>query len=200
MKGVFSRRMLWTSALAYSCVALMYAAFFAYPVNPAVPQSTFDFVIEDKEYSSFPSIHETIYTNGRALLVIATVRTVSAPNSAYSMVFDRVEGYAEEFVAENYGVEVDLREEESSESYPFSGHDAVRSVFGIYKEVAFGVEPFVVVEEVKLAEVGGLAWFCEVDFESVVLFYVTPVYFAEDASLELLSEELVSMVGDVQCH
>lgn len=192
--------MLGISALAYSCVALMYAAFFAYPVSPAAPQSTFDFVIEDKTYSGFPNIHETIYTNGRALLVIATVRTVSAPNSAYSMAFDRVEGYAEEFVAENYGVEVDLREEESSDSYPFSGHSAVRSVFGVYKEVVFGIEPFVTVQEIKVAEVGGLAWFCEVDFESVVLFYVTPVYFADDISLEALSEDLGSMVGEVECH
>lgn len=200
MKEVSRARHIALAAAAYASVVMMYAAFFAYPVTPATPESAFDFVIEEREYSSFPSIHETTYTNGRALLIIATARTVSAPNAAYGMMFDRTEGYAEDFAEREYGIEIDLRQEESSEDYEFAGHSAARTVFGVYKEVSFGIEPFTTVQEMKVAEVGGLAWFCNIDFESVVLFYVTPVFFADDSSLEILSEELGTMVGEVRCH
>jgi len=43
--------------------------------------------------------------------------------------------------------------------------------------------------------------FCnKADFESVILFYVTPLYFADDPSLSDLSSQLISMVSEVRCH
>ena len=193
-------RRIGTVLLAYACVFVLYAAFFASPVSPAEPTDTFDFVIEDRRYSSLPYIHERVYTNGKAFLVIATVRTISAPNSAFSAAFERLDGYAESYAREQYGVEIDIVLEFRDESHEFAGHTGVKFVYSVNKNFTMGLPPFTTTQTVKLAELGALAWFCNVDFESIVMFYVTPFYFIEDPSLELLSSDLNSMVEDVACH
>lgn len=184
----------------YSVVALLYVGFFAYPVSPAKPLDGYSFVIDEGTYRALPSIYEVTYTNGKALVVIATIRTVSAPISAYSAAFDRLDGYAEDFAREQYGVEVDVRSLSQDESYAIGGHEGVKHTYGVFKELVIGLPPLQTTQEVKVAEIGAVAWFCNVDFESVILFYVTPVYFIEDPSLEALASNVVSMVSEVECH
>lgn len=200
MSTVPSRRRFTHVVTAYAAVVMLYVVFFAYPVSPAHPQGTFDFVIEEREYADIPNIHETVYTNGKAFLVIATIRTIAAPDSAYSLVFERIGDYAEKFVRDNYGVEVDVREESTDGSYAVAGHVGVRFIFGIYKSMSIGDIFFPTSQDVKVAEMGAIAWFCNVDFESVVAFYVTPLYFFDDPLLQALSDEVFSMVDGVACH
>lgn len=191
-----NRRRLLLGIGAYVSVSLCYCGFFALPVSPAEPSDPLSFVVEDRLYSLFPSIHETIYTNGKAFIAIATIRTVSAPSSAYSIVFDRLDEYAESHVREQYGVEVDIEVESTTSDYEFSGHNAVKYTYAVFKDVSV----FHMTEYVKVAEIGALAWFCNVDFESVVLFYVTPTYFIDDMSLLALSLLTFDVVDDVSCH
>ena len=187
-------------ALVYLCVAALYLAFFVFPVSPAEPTDTFSYEVEERTYRILPNIHERVCTNGKAFLAIATVRTISAPNSAYSAAFDRLDGYAENYARDQYGIEIEVREESRDDSFAFSGHTGVKFVFGIYKDMVVGFPPFETTLSVKVAELGAIAWFCNVDFESVILFYVTPLYFADDPSLSDLSSQLTSMVSEVRCH
>ncbi|OGS52433.1 MAG: hypothetical protein A3K75_04295 [Euryarchaeota archaeon RBG_13_61_15] len=187
-------------SLVYLCVAALYLAFFIFPVSPAEPTDTFSYEVEERTYRALPNIHEMVYTNGKAFLAIATVRTISAPNSAYSAAFDRLDGYAENYARDQYGVEIEVREESRDDSFVFSGHTGVKFVFGIHKDMVVGFPPFETTQSLKVAELGAIAWFCNVDFESVILFYVTPLYFADDPSLSDLSSQLTSMVSEVRCH
>jgi hypothetical protein len=38
--------------------------------------------------------------------------------------------------------------------------------YGVYKELVLGIAPFVTYETVRLAEIGAITWFCNVDSES----------------------------------
>ncbi|MBE0518957.1 MAG: hypothetical protein IH630_07025 [Thermoplasmata archaeon] len=187
--------------LCYSVVVLLYVSFFAYPVTEAEPSGWADFTIEAKQYSSFPNIFESIYTNGKALVAIATIRTISTPSTAFSMAFDRLDSYAEDNdVREQYGIDVDILIESKAADYPFAGHVATKYVYGVFNDVAIGYPPFQHIERVKVAEIGALAWFCNVDFESIVVFYVSPFYFDEDPALEALSGLTIDLVDDISCH
>ena len=135
MKPVAGRKRILFVAGAYACVALCYCGFFAMPVTPAEPFDSVSFVIEDRVYSYFPRIHETLYTNGKAFVAVATIRTISAPNSAFSMAFDRLDDYAEAHAADQYGIDVDIVTESSTSDYSFSGHTATRFTYGVFKDV-----------------------------------------------------------------
>ncbi|MCU0853276.1 MAG: hypothetical protein MUC90_08515 [Thermoplasmata archaeon] len=185
---------------AYGCVALCYCAFFAMPVSPAEPQDAFSFSIEESVYSSFPHIRETVYTNGKAFVGVATIRTISAPNAVFSAAFDRLDGYAEDYARDQYGIEIDVVAESNEKDYSFSGHRAVRYIYGVWKEVTVGYPPFETKLDVKMAEMGAIAWFCNVDFESVVLFYVTPAYFVDEPELDVLAVQTMELVAAVACH
>lgn len=184
---------------AYAAIVLLYVMFFMSPVSPARPQETFDFEVEASKYADIPSIYGTVYTNGKAFLAIATIRSIAAPDPTYSMAFDRMGGYAERFLRDNYGIDVELREERTERSYAIGGHVGTRTIFGIYMNISFGGVSETS-QVVKVAEMGAVAWFCNVDFESVVMFYVSPVYFLDDPSLQALSNEVSLMVGSVACH
>ena len=186
--------------LCYSVVVLLYVSFFAYPVTEAKPSGWANFTMEAKQYRSFPNIFESTYTNGKALVAIATIRTISTPSTAFSTAFDRLGGYAEDYVREQYGIDVDIVIESKSADYPFAGHVAAKYVYGVFYDVLIGYPPFQHIERVKVAEIGALAWFCNVDFESIVVFYVSPFYFDEDPSLEGLSGQTIDLVDDISCH
>jgi hypothetical protein len=56
------------------------------------------------------------------------------------------------------------------ESHEFAGHIGVKFVYSINKDFTVGLPPLTTTQAVKLAEIGTLAWFCNVDFESMVMF------------------------------
>lgn len=200
MRPLSGRRRLAAVVSAYACVMLCYCAFFAAPVSPAAPLDAFSFVMEEGVYSHFPHIHETLYTNGKAFIGVATIRTISAPSAAYSMAFERLDRYAEDFAREQYGVEVDIAIESSETGYAFSGHEAVRYTYGVFKEITIGLPPFETTQDFKLAEIGAIAWFCNVDFESVVVVYVTPAYFVDEPALQELDIRTMDVVASFACH
>jgi len=200
VRALSGRKRLLVVIGAYACVGLCYCVFFAMPVTPAEPSDAFTFVVEDRTYSVFPWIHETLYTNGKAMVAIATIRTISTPSSAYGMAFERLDGYAEDYVRDQYGVEVDVVTESRLSDYAFSGHTATRFTYGVFKEIVVGIPPFQTTQDVRVAEVGAIAWFYNVDFESVVLFYVTPSYFVDDPDLSYLSSQTFDVVDGVSCH
>ncbi len=194
------RRRFFVVVVTYLCVFSLYGMFFGYPVSPAKPTEIYDFVIEDKRYSSLPYIHETIYTNGKGFLAVATIRTISAPNSAFSAAFERLDSYAEDYIKEQYGVEVSIEEDSRDEAFRIAGHTGVKFTYSVTKQMAIGFPPFETVQDIQLAELGAVAWFCNVDFESVILIYVTPLYFDDEHALALLSDQVFSMVEEVECH
>ncbi len=179
---------------------LLCVSFFAYPVTEAKPSSLANLTIATKRYNSFPNIFESIYTNGRAFIAIATIRIISAPSTAFSAAFDRLDSYAEDYVHEQYGVDVDIVVESKSADYPFAGHFAKEYVYGVFYDVVVGYPPLQHIERVKVAEIGALAWFCKVDFESIVVFYVSPFYFDDDPALEALSGLTIDLVDDISGH
>lgn len=185
---------------AYGCALLCYCAFFAMPVTPAEPLDALSFSIEDRVYSYFPRIHETIYTNGKAFVGVATIRTISAPSAAFSAAFERLDGYAEDYAREQYGIEIEVVPESNETGYEFSGHDAVRYTYAVVKAITVGYPPFETTLDVRIAEIGAIAWFCNVDFESVVMFYVAPTYFVDEPDLQQLRLETVMIVEGVACH
>lgn len=187
-------------AIAYLTVLGLYLSFFAYPVSLATPTDMFSFEIQEDTYRLLPNIKEAVYTDGKAFMAVATVRTISAPDSAYSAAFKRLDGYAEDFIREKYYIDVDIRIESEDEPFDIGGHTGVRFVYGIYKEVAIGIPPFVTYEEVRLAELGAIAWFCNVDFESNLLFYVSPDFVEGDESVLDLASNISDMVGSISCH
>lgn len=200
MRPLAGRRRGVAVASAYGCVILLYCAFFAMPVSPAEPQDAVSFTIEDREYSYLPRINERIYTNGKAFIGVVTIRTISAPSAAFSAAFERLDGYAEDYVRDQYGVEVDVVAESSDTHYAFSGHSAVLYIYGVMKEITVGYPPFETTLDVRVAEIGAIAWFCNVDFESVILFYVTPAYFVDEPELQALDFLTMETVASVACH
>ncbi|MEW5747227.1 MAG: hypothetical protein AB1793_00355 [Candidatus Thermoplasmatota archaeon] len=170
------------------------------PVTPAEPLDALSFSIEDGVYSYFPRIHETIYTNGKAFVGVATIRTISAPSAAFSAAFERLDGYAEDYAREQYGIEIDVVPESNETGYEFSGHDAVRHTYAVVKPIMVGYPPFETTLDARVAEIGAIAWFCNVDFESIVLFYVTPAYFVDEPELESLDVQTMEVVTAVACH
>ena len=75
------RERIWLVAGAYACVALCYCGFFAMPVTPAELSDASRFVIRTPAGAVLFRIDETLYTNGKAFIAVATIRTISAPSS-----------------------------------------------------------------------------------------------------------------------
>ena len=186
--------------IAYLTVIGLYISFFAYPVSLATPADMFSFEIQESTYSRIPHIQEAVYTDGTAFMAVATIRTISTPNSAYSAAFQRLDKYAEDFVRENYYIDVDIVVESEDESFEIGGHTGMKFVYGIYKELAIGIPPFVTYEDVRLAELGAIAWFCNIDFESNLVFYVSPDFVEGDESVTELASNISDMVGSIECH
>ncbi len=194
------RKTVLPALVAYVVVAGLYVSFFAAPVSLARPSDVFSFELQEGTYMRIPNIREAIYTDGTAFMAIATIRTVSAPNSAYSAALERLDGYAENFVREKYYIDIDIVVESQDEPFDIGGHAGVRFTYGVYREFAIGVAPFVTYETVRLAEIGAIAWFCNIDFESNVVVYVSPDPFEGDDAIEQLASQLSQMLDSVRCH
>lgn len=162
-RGALRKRiMLWLAC--YSLVAIMYIGFFSYPVQPARLEGL-AYVASEKVYMPLPYTYEIDYVSlsEKSVVVVLTVRTIQIPDRAYSAAMRSAEGIAEDYLRDQYGVEVDVRfSGESTTSV--QGHAALRQDYDVYKTFT---RPLGLTETLKVAKMSVLAWFCNENFFSV---------------------------------
>jgi ABC-type phosphate/phosphonate transport system substrate-binding protein len=117
----------------------------------------------------------------RSAVVVLTVRTIQIPDKAYSAALRNAEGITENYLRDQYGVDVDVRF--SGESHTtVEGHDAVRQDYGVYKTGPLGTQTLLV------AKMSVLAWFCNENFISVAAGFFHGAAANPD------------IAGNLQCH
>jgi len=149
---------------SYLLVAVLYIAFFSYPVQPARLEGL-SYNISGRVYRLLPYTYETDYVSlsEQSVVVVLTVRTVSLPDKAYSAALHSAEGITEDHLRNQYGIDVDVRFSGET-SATVEGHEAVRQDYNVYKTVT---GPLGRTETLLVARMSVLAWFCNVNLESV---------------------------------
>jgi len=150
--------------VSYLVVAVLYLAFFSYPVQPARLEG-FTYTVHEKVYQTLPYTYEIDYVSlsERSVVVVLTVRTISIPNKAYSAALRNAEGITEDYLRQQYGLNVDLRYIGETTA-TVNGHSAVRQDYNVYDTVT---GPLGRTETVLVAKMSVLAWFCNDNFVSV---------------------------------
>lgn len=175
--------------LCFGTVIMLYISFFTVPVSPADSNEPLQFDRNEGYMKRFPNAYRIDYKNGRAFVIIVTLRTIPISSDLYSgKLKNEVSDITEKQAKDEYGqdIRVEFKEESSIEA---NGHDAVRLLFYIYEKTSGGF--FGSDGESKAAEMVIIAWFCNKDFETVVVGYVYP------NNLKALTENLVD---SIDCH
>ncbi len=163
------------SIIVYSVVILIYISFLAYPVEPAQAEAASYHLVETKELKNFPSSMYKVYVRESttpAILVVSTVRSPYVPVSTYSKSLKYTEKIAEDEVRDRYGVEINLvyRGERVAN---IGNHTVVMDEYDVYLEESSWFTP-----KVLKMDVG--AFFCQENFQSVIVVYVYPPLYESD--------------------
>ncbi len=162
-KGSLARRVgLWLAC--YLLVALMYVGFFSYPVPPAHLDGLV-YAASEKVYQTLPYTYEIDYVSltERSVVVVLTVRTIQVPDKAYSAAMRNAEGITEDYLREQYGLDVDVRFTGEGTA-TVQGHTAIRQDYDVYDTVT---GPLGGTQTVRVAKMSVLSWFCNENFVSV---------------------------------
>lgn len=160
--GLGRRVGLWMTC--YLLVALMYVGFFSYPVEPARLEGL-NYVASEKVYQTLPYTYETDYISltERSVVVVLTVRTIQVPDRAYSAALRNAEGITEDYLRDEYGLDVEVRYTGEGRT-TVQGHEAVRQDYDVHDKIT---GPLGRTETVLVARMSVLAWFCNENFISV---------------------------------
>lgn len=150
--------------VSYLVVAALYLAFFSYPVQPARLEGL-TYTVDEKVYQPLPYTYEIDYVSAaeRSVVVLLTVRTISLTDKAYSAALRNAEGITENYLREQYGLNVDVRYTGESAT-SINGHAAVRQDYDVYDTVT---GPLGRTEAVLVAKMSVVAWFCNDNIVSV---------------------------------
>jgi len=162
-KGSLARRVgLWLAC--YLLVALMYVGFFSYPVSEPAHLDGLVYAASEKVYQTLPYTYEIDYVSAseRSVVVVLTVRTIQVPDKAYSAAMRNAEGITEDYLRQQYGLNVDVRFTGEGTA-TVEGHAAVRQDYDVYDTVT---GPLGRTETVLVARMSVLAWFCNENFIS----------------------------------
>jgi hypothetical protein len=162
-KGSLGQRVgLWLAC--YLLVAVMYIGFFSYPVPPAHLDGL-TYTASEKVYQTLPYTYEIDYVSlsERSVVVVLTVRTIQVPDKAYSAALRNAEGITEDYLRQQYGLNVDVRYAGEGTA-TVEGHAAVRQDYDVYDTVA---GPLGRTDTVLVARMSVMAWFCNENFISV---------------------------------
>jgi hypothetical protein len=162
-KGSLGRRIgLWLAC--YLLVAVMYIGFFSYPVPPARLEGM-TYTASEKVYQSLPYTYEIDYLSlsERSVVVVLTVRTIQVPDKAYSAALRSAEGITEDYLRQQYGLNVDVRYVGEGTA-TVQGHAAVRQDYDVYDTIT---GPLGRTDTIRVARMSVLGWFCNENFVSV---------------------------------
>ena len=150
--------------VSYLAVAGLYLAFFSYPVQPARLEGL-SYTVSEKVYQTLPYTYEIDYVSAdtRSVVVVLTVRTISVPEKAYSAALRNVEGITEDYLRQQYGLDVDVRYAGEGTT-TVDGHSAVRQDYDVYDTIT---GPLGRSETVLVAKMSVVAWFCNDNLVSV---------------------------------
>jgi len=150
--------------VSYLVVAVLYMAFFSYPAQPARLEGL-SYTVDEKVYQTLPYTYEIDYVSAatKSVVVVLTVRTISVPDKAYSAALRNAEGITENYLRQQYGLNVDVRYTGES-STSINGHSAVRQDYDVYDTVT---GPLGRTETVLVAKMSVVAWFCNENLVSV---------------------------------
>jgi hypothetical protein len=150
--------------VSYLVVAVLYLAFFSYPVQPARLEGL-SYTVDEKVYQTLPYTYEIDYVSAatKSVVVVLTVRTISLPDKAYSAALRNAEGITEKYLRDQYGLNVDVRYTGESTT-SINGHSAVRQDYDIYDTVTGTLGR---TETVLVAKMSVVAWFCNENLVSV---------------------------------
>ncbi len=169
---------LMSGVLAYLAVGLVYVAFFSYPVNPAYVDNKEYHLEKEQTYSTLPYVVYRIYIRESAapgILLVATVRTPFLPHSTYSKILRAMEGIIENETKKRYNADIDLVYREEVQA-TISNHTVVMAYYDVHLKY-LNFEHFFRPDTVKLY-FG--AFFCNQEYESVIVAYVAPPYLNEN--------------------
>lgn len=166
--------------LAYLISAVIYLAFFSYPVDPA-GASTNHYVLEKEE-----KIYDLPYAKYRlylrksetpAILIVATVRSPFIPSKTYSRIMRNVEEIMEKEVKERYKVEIDVVFIKELQTH-IGEHQITMQEYEIHLKYLnyFPVES--TRPDTLRMDLG--AYFCHEKYESVIVAYAYPPIFSGD--------------------
>jgi len=150
--------------VSYLVVAVLYLGFFSYPVQPARLEGL-SYTVDEKVYQSLPYTYEIDYVSAatRSVVVVLTVRTISVPDKAYSAALRNAEAITENYLRQQYGLNVDVRFTGESTTSIY-GHSAVRQDYDVYDTVT---GPLGRTETLMVAKMSIVAWFCNDNLVSV---------------------------------
>lgn len=184
-----SSKRLGVAIICFGITILLYLSFFTVPVSPADSNETLQFNRHEGNFKNFPNAYRIDYINGKAIVVIVTLRTIPISPDMYSKrLRDEVKETTEKKAKEEYGADIRV-EYQGEESEEVNGHDAIKQQYYIYGKESNGL--FNGEKEKKVAEMYVLAWFCNKDFETVVVGYVYP------PGLKISTENLIYSIN---CH
>lgn len=175
--------------ICFGVVFILYISFFTIPVSPADTDDTFQFDREEGYMKHLPNTYRIDYKKGDAIVVIVTLRTIPISPKMYS---DRLKKEVSEITEEKAKTEYgqDIRVEyKGEEDKKINGHDAIMQNYDIFRKTSGGI--FGGGGETNVADMAILAWFCNKDFETVVVGYVYPPN---------LKSTTNNLVDSIDCH
>lgn len=175
--------------ICFGVTIILYISFFTVPVSPADSNETFQFDRNEGYVKHFPNEYRIEYKNGGAIVVIVTLRTIPLSPKMYSdRLRKEVTEITEDKAKEEYGqnVKVDYKGEKDIK---VNGHDAIKQEYDIIGKKSTGIWGGEV--ETQVAKMAVIAWFCNKDFETVVVGYVYPPG---------LESTTLNIVNSIDCH
>ncbi len=176
-----NRVKLMTGVAAYLLVIGIYAAFFAYPVEPAVAKASEYHEEESEVYSTLPYVVYKVYVRSSitpGILLVATVRTPFVPDSTYSKILRSMEGIIENETKERYNADIDLALVGEKNAI-IMNRTVVMDNYDVHLKYLNPYSQWGRPDTIKLY-FG--AFFCREKYESVIVAYVSPPIFQDDFS------------------
>lgn len=181
-KKPFSISNLAMGVVVFIVVALMYSAFFITAVSPARVNDPTGFDESGEQIKTLPSTYKYEYksTAMQSYVVVITIRTVPLTTGFYESALKKAKPYIEDYIRENYNQDAQL-EDRGSEKVKINGHDGIKQTYDVKWQTLGGTKTATMVLE---------AFFCNEDFETIVIGYV---YLPGAAAATL------GLVGNVEC-
>ncbi len=163
-------------------VALMYSAFFFTAVTPARVSDPSGFDETGEQMKALPNAYKYEYKSMamQSYVVVLTIRTVPLTTGFYESALKKAKPYIEDYIRENYNQDAQL-DDKGTEKVTINDHEGVKQTYDVRWQTFGGTKTATMVLE---------AFFCNEDFETIIIGYVYPPAGAAST---------LGLVGKVEC-
>lgn len=111
-------------------VFILYFVFLLSPVTPADSDAPVQFEREEGSFKAFPNAYKIEYTNGRAKVVIITIRMVPISKGVVDSAIEKAEPEIRDHIRKEVGEDAEIRKIEEND-IKRNGHDAVQKIYEV---------------------------------------------------------------------